>query len=253
MRNIFYIAAHDFCRLFRSPLGWVVLAVAQLLLALIFLLLLDRFSRPEAAAILASHGVTAIVVVGFLQVANNILLLVTPFVTMHAFSEEFRSGSIHLLLSAPVSVTELALGKYLALFTFFVVLIALLALMPLALLMDNTIDMARLTLGFLGLTLIVGAFAAIGLFISSLTRHPTLAAMGTFGFLFVLWIISLSNVGGSGAAQEMLRYISLFDHYHSFTEGRFNSVDVVYYLLTSALFVTLCVWKLDYERFVSAP
>ena len=112
MKSIAAIAKNDLRRLFCSPLPWLIFASIQFLLAVFFYLLLSRYM--ESSSIYAERGLTQIVVVGVLQVAGLLMLLVSPFVTMRLFSEELRSGTIKLLLSSPVSIVSIVLGKYLA-------------------------------------------------------------------------------------------------------------------------------------------
>lgn len=248
MNTIFHIATHELRRLFKSPLAWILFAVVQFLLAIFFLLILSQYMDPAAASLFANYGVTEIVVVGLLQIAGIILLLITPFVTMHTFSEERQSGCIQLLLSSPISMTELVLGKYLGVICYLFLLLSLIALMPLSLLMGTELDLLQLLSGIIGLILLASSFAAIGLFMSSLTSLPAVAAISTFGILFVLWIMNMAGSTGSELFREILTYASLLKHYHNLLDGIFNSADVIYYLLVSTLFIVLSIWRLDSER-----
>ncbi len=248
MKSIFHIAAHELRRLFKSPLAWILFAVVQFLLAIFFLLILSQFIDPTAASLFANYGATEIVVVGLLQIAGIILLLITPFVTMYTFSEERQSGCIKLLLSSPISVTELVLGKYLGVICYLFLLLSLIALMPLSLLMGTELDLLQLLSGIIGLILLASSFAAIGLFVSSLTSHSAVAAISTFGILFVLWIMNMAGNTGSDLFREILTYSSLLNHYHNFLDGIFNSADVIYYLLVTTVFIALSIWRLDNER-----
>ena len=248
MNTIFHIATHELRRLFKSPLAWILFAVVQFLLAIFLLLILSQYMDPAAASLFANYGVTEIVVVGLLQIAGIILLLITPFVTMNTFSEERQSGCIKLLLSSPISMTELVLGKYLGVICYLFLLLSLIALMPLSLLMGTELDLLQLLSGIIGLILLASSFAAIGLFVSSLTSLPAVAAISTFGILFVLWIMNMAGSTGSELFREILTYASLLKHYHNLLDGIFNSADVIYYLLVSTLFIVLSIWRLDSER-----
>ena len=248
MKSIFHIATHDLRRLFNSPMAWILFAVVQFLLAIFFLWFLGQFIDPAAASLFANYGVTEIVVVGLLQIAGIILLLITPFITMHTFSEERQSGCIKLLLSSPISMTELVLGKYLGVICYLFLLLSLIALMPLSLLMGTELDLLQLLSAMLGLVLLTSSFAAIGLFMSSLTNQSAVAAISTFGILFVLMIMNIAGNTGSELLREILTYTSLLNHYHNLLDGIFNSADVIYYLLVSAVFIVLSIWRLDNER-----
>jgi len=246
MRNIFTIAALELERLFKSPLAWVILATVMFLLSILFLILLNQFMSPGPW--FAGRGVTEIVVAGLLQISGIVILLVTPFITMRIFSEERRTGTIKLLLSSPVTITELVLGKYLGTLGFLVVLLALIALMPLSLLMGTPVDLLQISAGLLGLFLLMASFAAIGLFISTLTSQTSIAAITTFGVLFMLWIINLASNTGGEMFRSVFSYLSLLKHYDSLISGMLNSVDVFYYLIICITFIVLSIWRLDGER-----
>ena len=248
MNAIFHIATHELKRLFKSPLAWILFAVVQFLLAIFFLLILSQFLDPAAASLYANYGATEIVVVGLLQIAGIILLLITPFVTMHTFSEERQTGSVKLLLSSPVSITELVMGKYLGVISYLFLLLGIITLMPLSLLMGTELDLLQLLSALLGLVLLTSSFAAIGLFMSSLTSQSGVAAISTFGVLFVLWIINMAGNTGSEFYREILTYASLLNHYHHLLDGIFNSADVIYYLLITTVFIILSIWQLDNQR-----
>lgn len=245
MSAISAIAGNELRRLFVSPLAWVTLAVVQLLLAIFFFLFLYQFMTLPG---ISQQGATAFIGAGVLQLGGVILLLVTPFLTMRLFSEEYRSGSLNLLLSSPVSLSELVLGKYLGIIAYLLIMLALIALMPLSLALGTTLDYGQLGAGLLGLALLMGAFAAIGMFVSSLTAQPAAAAIGAFAIIFILWVLNLAAGSASERTAEVLSYLSLLKHYDPLLKGVFNSTDVVYYLLLIITFVLLTIWRLDGQR-----
>ena len=246
MNNIVKIATHELRRMFQSPLAWTILAIVQFLLAIFFLILLDQILNP--APWLAGRGITEVLVAGVLQIAGIIILMVTPFITMRMFSEERGSGTIKLLFSSPVSITELVLGKYTGTLCFLVIILAMIALMPLSLYLGTTLDFGQLCAGLFGLFLLMSSFAAIGLFISTLTNHVSIAAIATFGVLFILWILNLAANTGSEISREIFLYLSLLRHYDNLINGIVNSVDAVYYLIISTTFIILSIWRLDGDR-----
>ncbi len=245
MSSVFAIAGHELRRLFVSPLAWFTLAAVELLLAIFFFVLVYQFlNAPGVAEI----GVTNFVGAGLLQVTGILLLLVTPFLTMRLFSEEYRSGSLKLLLSSPVTLTQIVLGKYLGIYAFLLIMLAIIAAMPLSLAIGTTLDFGQLGAGLLGLALLMAAFAAIGLFISTLTAQPAVAAITTFAVLFILWILNLAASSATEHVAAVLSYLSLLQHYNALLKGVFNSVDVVFYVLLALLFLILTIWRLDGER-----
>lgn len=248
MMSIVYIAAHECRCLLVGIMGWLLLAVVQFLLGVLFLFFIHQFVDSSATAIFANHGVSKVVIVGFLQLAGVLLLLVVPVVTMSSFSGERQTDSIVLLLSSPVSLSECVLGKYLGIMSYFSLLLGVVMLMPLSLLMATEIDLLQLLSAFVGLWLLVSACVAIGLFVSALSSQPAVAAAGTYGVLLLLWLVDLVSDTDSEVLSAVLRYLSLLSHYHDLLDGAFYSVDIVYYLLVSSVFLILSIWYLDNAR-----
>lgn len=246
MKNILTIAAHETRRIFVSPLAWAVLAIAQLIFGYIFAGAVIQYMRNSAAAD-QSVGVSDYVGTGLYGSATIILLLVMPLMTMRLFAEERKSGTLTLLFSAPVSLIEIVLGKFLGLLVFVGALIGLLALMPASLLPAVNLDLGRLAAGLLGLFLMTMAFGACGLFVSSLTREPTIAAIGSFAALLLIWLLKMP-ANFDSPFSGLFDYLSLISHYQDLISGLFDSADVVYYLLFTALFLWLTVLRLDMER-----
>ncbi len=247
---ILTIAGRELRSLFLSPLAWVLLAVVQLILAYLFLAQLEVYLnlQPRLAALEGAPGATDLIVAPLLADAAVVLLLVVPLVTMRLLSEERRAGTLELLLSAPVSMTEIVLGKYLGALAFLLIMLLLLALMPLSLLAAGGLDLGKLAAGLLGLALLAAAFAAAGLFLSSLTAQPAAAAAGTFGLLLLLWLGDWSARGGGG--DELVRYLALLSHYEPLLRGLVRSVDLAYFALFVLTFLVLSIRRLDAERLV---
>ncbi len=245
---IFTIAGRELRSLFLSPLAWSILAVTLFILAYLFLTQIETYIslQPRLAAIEGAPGVADIVIAPLFANAATVLLLITPLITMRTISEERRNRTLSLLFSAPVSMTEIVLGKYLGVLSFFLILLGLLALMPLSLLVGTDVDMGKLAAGMLGLTLVVAAFAAIGLYMSSLTEQPTVAAVTTFGLLLLLWIIDWT--GNTNGDSNTLAQLSMLRHYEPLLKGLFNSADIAYYLLVVALFIGFTIRRMDATR-----
>jgi ABC-2 type transport system permease protein len=245
---IFTIAGKELKTLFLSPLAWAILAVVQAILAYFFLVYLDYYVQiqPQLTTLPNAPGVTNMVVVPLFSTVALIVLLVVPLLTMRLVSEERRNQTLTLLISAPVSVTQIIMGKFTGLMAFLLIMLGLITLMPLSLLMAGSIDMGLLLSGILALVLLLCSFVALGLYLSTLTTQPTVAAIATFGALLLLWILDLA--GKTGGEESVLAYLSMLNHYQPLLRGIFSSADVAYYLLFSALFLVLSVRHLDAQR-----
>mgnify|MGYP001818791751 CR=1 FL=1 len=246
---ILTIAGRELRSLFLSPLAWAILAVVQLIFGYLFAAQIEAYLyvQPQLAAIEGAPGVADIIIAPLLADAAIVLLLITPLVTMRVLSEERRNRTLSLLFSAPVSMTEIVAGKYLGMLAFFLILLGMLALMPLSLSAGTQLDLGKLAAGLMALALLLGAFSAIGLYMSALTEQPTVAAVSTFGLLLLLWIVDWAGSSQSGAS-NLLAYLSMLRHYEPLLKGLFNSTDIIYYLLVIVLFLGLSIRRLDAQR-----
>ncbi len=246
---IMTIAARELRSLFLSPLAWSILAVLQAILAWRFLWLVEGFLQvqPQLVSIEGAPGLTEIVVSNLFVWAAVLMLLVMPLLTMRLVSEERRSRTLPLLLSAPVSMTEIILGKYLGIMSFLICVLGLVALMPLSLLLGGSLDFGLVASGLLGLLLVTASFAAAGLFLSTMTEQPTVAAIGTLGLLLLLWILKAETAGAEGK-DAILTYLSISSHFEAMLQGVFDTQHIVYYVLFVVTFLVMSIRRLDAER-----
>ncbi len=242
---ILAIARRELAGLFYSPLTWVLLAAQQLVLAWVFLRVLERFSGLEAAQ--RATGLTQELTLNLFGFAAALALFSVPLLTMRLFSEELRSGSYTLLASAPVSLTQILFGKLLGLGGILLALTALPLLLSLSLLPWSPLDSGLLLAATLGLGLTMVTFAAVGLFCSALTSQPAAAAAAAYGFLLLL---SVANQSGAyaDAATPVLGWLAWNEHFLPFLLGLVRTSDLAYFLILSGLFMTLALHRLERRR-----
>ena len=241
---ILTIARREITSMFLSPMAWVILAVIQAILGWMFLAQIESFFllQPQLIQLENTPGVTDIVVAPIFSLAAIILLMIMPLITMRSLAEEKKNKTLTLLFSAPISITQLVLGKFVGLLYFILILVSMLMLMPLSLYLGTELDHGKLLSIALGMILLLGSFASIGLYLSSLTDNQTIAAVSTFGALLMLWIIEWRT------EQTVFHYLSILAHHQPLLEGVFNSADVSYFLLIMVLFVGLTIRQLDGDR-----
>ena len=247
---IFTIAGRELRSLFLSPLAWTILGVLQIIYALIFASSLERYVvevQPQLFRFPAV-GVTEIVVTPIYNFIAIVLLFTIPLLTMRTISEEKRSKSIALLFSAPLSMTDIVLGKYLGVVGFLVVMIAINTLMPLSLLYFGSLDFGLLAASLIGVIMFLASVTAIGIFMSSLTSQPMIAAILGIGANLLLWILNFVGTNSDPQAVNPFAYISLFSHLQSFGSGVFNTGDFFYYLIVIIIFIGLSIRRLDGDR-----
>ena len=239
------IALRELRSLFLTPLAWVILAICQMILAWVFFSQIDNFFliQKQLTTMPNAPGVTDLVVTPVLEIASIMLLMITPLLTMRLISEEKRNATLSLLLSSPISIADIVLGKFFGIVLFMLLFMAMISLMPLSLLIGTDLDLGKLAAGLLGLTLMLCSFSAAGLYLSSLTANPTIAAISTFGLLLLLWIID------RGAdSDSVLSYISMTNHFLPMLRGVIDSVDITYFALFITTFLLLSIRQMDAQR-----
>lgn len=243
---IFTIAGKELRSMFASPLAWVVLAFLQLVFAWIFFARLDYFMQIQAqlARVPNPPGLTEIVVSPVFGVASFVLLMSVPLLTMRLIAEERRNQTMTLLMSAPVSMTQIILGKFVAMLGFLAVVLLLILTMGLSLLAGGKLDLGMLAANALGLLLLTASFAAIGLFVSCLTNHPVVAAVLSLAVFLGLWIINIA----ASDPESPLHLVSLLRHFERFTNGSIALTDLIYFALLIGMFLLLSIRRLDADR-----
>ena len=249
MKMIFNIASREFRTLFLSPLAWSILGVVQVILAFLFLTQINSFVsiQPQLANIEGAPGLTDLVITPLYTSTGILLLLITPLLTMRLISEERRNKTLSLLLSAPVTNSEIIFGKYLGVFGLLLLMVLMVSVMPLSLLAGGELDFGKFAANILALILLLTSFTAVGLFTSCLANHPTVAAISAFGVLLLLWLLGWAT-GLNAERSEILDYFSMLNHFQKLQSGLIDSKDICFYLLFTATFLILSIRQLENDR-----
>jgi gliding motility-associated transport system permease protein len=255
MRNTFSFCAKELKIQFASPVAYVVLTGFLMLAGFFFYDLFTNFSRILSYAssyqdptILNQVNFNDLVITPLFQNMNVLLLLVVPLITMRAFAEEKRQGTDELILTSPVGISEFVWGKFLASFLFFGLLLLLTVQFPLILAQFGEIDWGKVAAGYLGLLLMGTAFISLGLFASSLTKSQMVAAVGGFSALLMFWIIGWMAESVMGTAGQVLKFLSLTNHFESFVKGAINTKDLVFYCSFIFFFLFLSTRSVESTR-----
>ncbi len=179
----------------------------------------------------------------------SVLVFLIPMLTMRLLAEEKKMKTDQLLLSAPVSLGGIVMGKYLAAMSLFGIGLGVTLLYPLCLLIFGHFDPLALVGNYIGISVLVGAFVAIGLFISALTENQIVAAVLSYCSLFALLFIGwMGDIVQSVFWAQIFSWLSVLDSYNSFTLGVFNPAAIIYYLSLIGLFLFLTVCVLERRR-----
>ncbi len=252
---IFTIAGKELKALFASPLAWVVLTLVQIILAFGFLKRLDDFMQIQPQLITAPNppGITELVVVPLFSTVAIVLLFAVPLLAMRLIAEERRNQTMVLLMSAPLSMTEIVLGKFVGLAAFLLLLVAITSLMPLALLLGGRLDFGLLASLIIGIALLAACFAAVALYASCLTAQPLAAAMIAFSVLLGMLLAgetATDGLRGRGwqVPAALAQVLSPLKNFEPFAKGMIDSYAIACLLLLIATFLVLAVRRLDAAR-----
>jgi ABC-2 type transport system permease protein len=249
------IARKELRALFGSPLAWFVLAAIQCIFGYGFLKRLDDFLQIQSQLTQLNNppGVTELVAAPTFATAAALMLFATPVLAMRFIAEERRQHSLLLLLSAPVSLTEIVIGKFLGLTGFLSVIVLLVGAMPLALADTATIDYGLLAMLLLALLLLTASFAAVGLYASSLTAQPVAAALAGFGILITMIFMgetaadSLRSRGWM-TASALAQTLSPMKNFEPLARGVADSYAISCSVLLTAVFLVLTIRRMDAMR-----
>ncbi len=244
---IILVARKELKTMFSSPVGWIILGAIQLVFGTYFTVSFNQYfeilSQNESFA--NSIGITQFICEGVFGIAAMIMLFSIPVVSMNLISEEKKRQTLTFLMSAPISMTEIVVGKFIGIITFFSVLICSLVLMVLVINLWTDIDIGYLMTNAFGLWLLVAGACAIGLFYSCHTSQPILA-----GFFTLLTLIALLFLDKFFIQEfnTIFQQISMMQHYKNFAHGMVQSYDLIYFLLITSFFILLAIRKLNAIR-----
>jgi len=247
MRNVLTIAGREVRSFFTSPVAYVLLAVYLALAGYFFYALLTAFNQtlqiyammrnPE---MLARFNLNQMVLAPLLHNLSVLLIFIVPAITMRMFPEEKRAGTYELLLTSPVRVGEIVLGKFLGGLVLVLLMVALSGLFGVLLTAYGNPEVPMMLSGYLGLTLMGIVFLAVGTLVSSFTDNVVIAYVGALFALLVLYTIGWLGETVQGGIGAVVRYASITEHFQELTKGIVDTKDLVYFatLLVVSLFLT---------------
>ena len=244
---IINVARKELKSLFVSPMGWIILALLMLAFGSFYLQGVNNYFDVMSGSIRPAERVGVTIFVGqtVYGIASFLMLFAVPLLSMGLISGERKSQTLPFLFSAPISLAEIVVGKFLGLIIFLSILVAYILLMLSTLNIWADIDFGYLLSNSLGLILLAASFSALGIYFSSLTSQPIVAAILSFIALFAL--MGLDKFFGS-QPNHWFGYISLMKHFQSFSRGIIDSKDIIYFILFISTFLVLTIRRLDSDR-----
>jgi len=254
MGNILAIAQKELKSYFASPIAYIVIGLWALLYGYFFAAILHFFVQQSLQMNQfgmqgpQSMNVNQQLIRPLLQNVLILILFLMPMVTMRAYSEEKRSGTIELLLTSPITDFQIILGKFFGAMALYGVMLAV-TLIHLALLfVYGTPEWKPILTAYIGLLLMGGCFISLGLLISSLTKNQVVAGFMTFAVFLVLWIVDWFGESLGPTGQDILSRLSITQNLDDFTKGMIDTTHLAYYLSFIAFGLFLTAKSVDSER-----
>lgn len=244
MSNILAIASKELRSYFNSPIAYAVIGFFAFAFGFMFWVFLSGFVQQSMRMSMGGMGtvnVNQMMIRPLVMQISVIVLFMLPMVTMRAYAEEKRSGTMELLLTAPLTDLQIILGKFLGAVVLYAAMLAVTVPSLAVLFAYGNPDWQPVATSYLGLFLLGSSFIAFGLFISSLTQNQIIAGVLTFVLLLMLLLVGwLRDVITSPAALTVISALSIFEHFDDFTKGVLDTKHLVYYVsvITFGLFLT---------------
>jgi ABC-2 type transport system permease protein len=223
MRQVSYIFKKEFKSYFVSPIAYIVIGVFLLVTGWFFFTPFFLFNQANLR--------------NFFALLPIVFSFVVPAVTMRLFSEELSGGSYEILLTMPVTILDIVLGKFLASVVFVAAMLMPTVAYPITVSFLGQLDWGPVVGGYMGAVLLGGAFSAIGLFASSLTRNQIIAFIAGMAICFGLTLIDKMLFFLPQSLLGILGYLGADFHFQNISKGIVDSRDILYFF--SVCFVGL--------------
>ena len=244
------ITQNELKRIWFSPIAWVLFALALLILGLLLLVLLNNFYtevQDKLIGLKQAPGLTDLVIAPYMFWVAVVGIILVPLFAVRSSTEERQFGSDVLLNSAPLSVTQIVVGKYLALTLLALLFTMVCSSYALILGYFTVIDYGKTLAGMFAIFLSISSFNAAALFIANLTRTPIIATAGILGALLIMVMLYLSG-SATASSSELFLYLANFSHLTYLIGGSIDTAHVAYFILFAILFLVLCIRHLQLKK-----
>ena len=253
MRNLLPFIRKELRAYFYSPIAYIVAGVFLGLIGYFFFSSLQGFSMQAiqlsgSGKELSGFNPTNVIMKGLFRSMGTVFILLTPLITMRLIAEERRNRTMELLMTSPLSITTIIMGKYLAAVIIYVMIILSTLYIPLTIEYFSTVSWWHILSAYVGLILLGMAMIAIGVFCSAVTDKQVIAAVLTIGILVLFWFVGGVIGGHSEDISKVMKELSLFSHYENLYNGLFDTRDVMYLISVSVVALFLAHRVLESGR-----
>ncbi|MHC4561424.1 MAG: ABC transporter permease [Planctomycetota bacterium] len=236
MRKTLIIARRELAGYFVSPMAYVVAAMLLMASSLWFF---HRIFIPDQQATLRP----------LFEAMATIMIFVVPLLTMRQLAEEFHSGTVETLMTAPVTESQVVTGKFLGVMAFYVVLLATTLILLAVMQIFGQPDPGIAAVGYLGMLLLGAMYVAAGLWASSMTTYQLVAALGGVGICAAIALLPQGVVlYGAEPWNELAGRFSVMIYVKDFARGRFDTRGLVFFITTTGVLLHLSIKTLESKR-----
>ena len=229
------IFKREFKAYFVSPTGYIFLGFMLFLSALFFTGSNYQNSLTDMTMYFNSLGIT--------------FLFMVPLLTMRLLAEDKRNKTDQLLITAPVSIVKIVLGKYFAAVALFGLYMVITLLYPFTLSLYGAPVMGTIITLYIGFFLLGASLISIGVFITSLTESQVTAAIASFAVILIIWFSgSIATAVNNKYVTIVVQWLSLLSRFNGYLTGIFDPSALLYYITFAALFIFLTVLSIEKRR-----
>ncbi|NDG84257.1 MAG: hypothetical protein EBX52_04365 [Proteobacteria bacterium] len=233
LKKAWTVASRDFRSYFTSPIAYIVIAGFLVIMGWMFFFNLSHFSLQNMQYKQYGMGKGMSITEGILRPLygnmNVIFLFLVPFITMRLFAEERKMQTLQLLMTSPITLTEIILGKFLSAFLLVLTMLGLTSVYPVILLLCGNPDAGTLVANYTGTLLLASCYISIGVLFSAMTENQIVAGALTFAAGLFFWLINWASQSAGTFWADFLDYLSLIQHYNNFSQGIIDTTDVIFY------------------------
>jgi ABC-2 type transport system permease protein len=233
INNIWTVARRDFKSYFTSPIAYIVIAAFLGIMGWMFFFNLSHFAQQNLQYQAMNMGKQPSITEGIIRPLygnmNVVFLLLVPFITMRLFAEEKKNHTFELLITSPLSLTDIVLGKFVSAFLLLCTMLGLTLVYPLVLFITGNPDLGPMATSILGTLLLCSCYLSIGILCSAMTENQIVAGVLTFAFGLFLWLVSWASQSAGPVLGDFFQYMSLIGHFNNFGQGTIDTSDLVFF------------------------
>jgi ABC-2 type transport system permease protein len=250
MRHVPTVAWRELRSLFVSPVAYGVMSLFAVLTGLFFILYVSAFNewvmrlqQYQELERLRETNLTSDLIARFYQMIDTVLLILVPGITMGLFTSEKTNGTQELLLTSPLTIWDIVLGKFAAAAGFVGILVLMVGAYPGLLFLYGDPEVGKTLSGHLGVLLVGWTYVAIGTFASAVTRSQVVSFLIAFVLLLFLQLLpaisELGVLGSTASLGDALRWIATGAHLQPMLEGLIDTQDLIYFAVVIGSFLLL--------------